>query len=94
MSNLQPILTRMAYVTTENTGGSLDVTGPEGQLQLRRADPHGVVLMFNGQQLSIHADLLPAIGRYFFGAAMALGMADTMNDGWDTPNGQQLVAGS
>lgn len=84
MSGIEPIMTRVAYVTTENTGGSLDVNGPEGQMQMRRADPHGVLIQFGpGVQLSVHKDLLPIMGRYFLAAALALGV--DINDGWDAP---------
>jgi hypothetical protein len=84
MARIQPIMTRIAYVTTENTGGALDVNGPEGQVQFRRVDPHGVVVQFGpGVQLSIHKDLLPLIGRFFLGAALLLDVP--INEGWDAP---------
>lgn len=91
MSNLHISMTRVAYVTTENTGGSLDIAGPEGIVQLRRVDPHGVILMFEGRQLSIRRELLPILGRFFYGASMALGDADKINDGWDSPEGTQAA---
>lgn len=78
---IDPIMTRVAYVTTEHTGGSLDVTGPEGQLQARRVDPHGVVLALGGQKLSVHKDLLPILGRFFLAAALLQGVE--INEGWD-----------
>lgn len=82
MSGIQPIMTRMAMVTTENTGLGLVLTGPEGQAQLRRVDPHGVVLQFGPDlQLSIHKDTLPIVGRFFLAAALSLGV--DINDGWD-----------
>ena len=81
MSGIEPIMTRVAYVTTENTGGSLDINGPEGQMQMRRIDPHGVVIQFGGQKLSVHKGLLPILGRYFLAAGLLLG--EDINDGWD-----------
>jgi hypothetical protein len=85
---IQPIMTRMAYITTTNTGGSLDVNGPEGQVQMRRIDPHGVVIQFGDQSLSIHKDLLPLIGRFFLAAGLILGV--DVNEGWD----QEQAGGS
>lgn len=79
---IQPIMTRIAYVTTEHTGGSLDVNGPEGQLQARRVHHLGVVLALNGQQLSVHKDLLPILGRFFLAAALLQGV--DINEGWDS----------
>jgi hypothetical protein len=81
MSGIEPIMTRVAYVSTEHTGGTLDVNGPEGQLQARRVDPHGVVLMLGAQSISVHKDLLPILGRFFFAAAMLQGVE--INEGWD-----------
>jgi hypothetical protein len=78
---IQPIMTRVAYVTTENTGGSLDINGPEGQMQMRRVDPHGVVLLLGGQQLSVHKGLLPILGRFALAAALLLG--EDINADWD-----------
>jgi hypothetical protein len=84
MPGIEPIMTRVAYVTTENTGGSLDVNGPEGQMQMRRADPHGVLIQFGPSvQLSVHKELLPIMGRYFLAAALLLGV--DLNEGWDAP---------
>jgi hypothetical protein len=82
VTGIQPIMTRVAYVTTENTGGALDINGPEGQVQLRRRDPHGVVIQFGpGVQLSIHKDLLPLLGRFCLAAALLQGV--DINEGWD-----------
>ena len=82
MTGIQPILTRMAYVTTKNTGGSLDINGPEGQIQMRRVDPHGVVIQFGPDvQLSVHKELLPIIGRFFYAAALLQGV--DINKDWD-----------
>lgn len=72
---------RVAYVTTANTGGSLDFYGPEGSAALRRVDPHGVLIVVRGQELSINKPLLPTIGRYFMAAAILLG--EDINEGWD-----------
>jgi hypothetical protein len=85
---VQPIMTRLVPVTTEHTGGTLDLTGLEGVAQFRRIDPHGVVMMFGGQQLSIPADVLPLVGRFFLAAAMVLGQDVTA--GWDA---EQEVSG-
>lgn len=82
MTSIQPIMTRVAYVTTGNTGGSLDINGPEGQIQMRRVDPHGVIISFGPDvQLSVHKELLPIIGRFFMAAALLQGVA--INEGWD-----------
>jgi len=82
VTTIHPIMTRVAYVTTKNTGGILDINGPEGQIQMRRVDPHGVVIQFGpGVQLSMHKDLLPLLGRYAFAAALLLGV--DINKGWD-----------
>jgi hypothetical protein len=82
MPDIQPIVTRMAMVTTENTGGALDITGPEGVAEFRRLDPYGVLIQFGpGVHLSVHKDLLPIVGRYFLAAAILLGV--DVNDGWD-----------
>jgi hypothetical protein len=81
MTGIDPILTRMAMITTENTGGSLDVTGFEGVLQARREDPHGVVILLGGQKLSIQKHLLPKVGRFFLAAAILLG--EDVNADWD-----------
>jgi hypothetical protein len=82
MPGIDPIMTRVAYVTTEHSGGSLDVNGPEGTLQARRVDPHGVVIMLGDRTLSIQKDLLPIMGRFFLAAALLLG--EEINAGWDT----------
>lgn len=81
MAGIDPIMTRVAYVTTENTGGSLDINGPEGQMQMRRVDPHGVVIQYGGRQLSVHKGLLPILGRFFLAAALLQG--EEINAGWD-----------
>lgn len=80
--SIQPIITRMAYVTTENTGGSLDIGGPEGTVQMRRVDPHGVVISFGPNiQLSVDKSLLPILGRFAFAAALLQGV--DINKDWD-----------
>ena len=90
MTGIQPILTRMAYVTTKNTGGSLDINGPEGQIQMRRVDPHGVVIQFGPDvQFSVHKELLPILGRFAFGAALLLGV--DINEGWDSDQSGGVV---
>jgi hypothetical protein len=81
-------MTRVAYVTTANTGDVLTVRGPEGLLQCKREDPHGVVMVLNGQTLSINKELLAIIGRYFLAAGILLG--EDVNANWDaeTQNAQ------
>jgi len=71
---LHPVVERLMYVSTAYTGGSMDVTGPEGVLQFRRCDPHGVVMMYGGKQLSIRKEDLITISRYFAAAGIILGM--------------------
>lgn len=84
MPGIHPVMTRYAYVTTANTGGSLEINGPEGQVQFHRVDPHGVVIQFGpGIQLSVHKDLLPLMARYLLGASLLLGV--DINEGWDAP---------
>jgi hypothetical protein len=74
-------MTRVAYVTTANTGDVLTVRGPEGLLKCKREDPHGVVMTLNGQTLSINKELLAVIGRYFLAAGILLG--EDVNLNWD-----------
>jgi hypothetical protein len=74
-------MTRVAYVTTANTGDILTVRGPEGRLECKREDPYGVVMVVNGQTLSLNKELLAVIGRYFLAAGLLLGQ--DVNAGWD-----------
>jgi len=71
---LHPVVERLMYISTAYTGGSMDVTGPEGTAQFRRCDPHGVVMMYGGKQLSIRKEDLITISRYFAAAGIILGM--------------------
>lgn len=71
---IHPVHHRLIAVSTEYTGGSLDLTGPEGQAQFRRVDPHGVIMMYAGRQLSIPKDELPTVGHFFLAAGMMLGV--------------------
>jgi len=71
---LHPVVERLMYISTAYTGGSMDVTGPEGVAQFRRCDPHGVVMMYGGKQLSIRKEDLITISRYFAAAGIILGM--------------------
>jgi hypothetical protein len=64
---------RVCYVDTDRTGGGIEVTGAEGTLRIRREDPHGVIMLFNGQQLSITKNALADIGKFFLAAAIKLG---------------------
>jgi hypothetical protein len=77
-----PGMTRVAYVTTANTGDTLTVRGPEGVFQCQRVDPHGVGIQLNGQVLSLNKELLAIIGRYFLAAGLLLGQ--DINAGWDS----------
>jgi hypothetical protein len=81
--SIRPSMTRVAYVTTDNSGGSCQIAGPEGQVQFHRVDPHGVVMQFGDLQLSIHKDSLPVLARYLNAAALLLGV--DINEGWDDP---------
>jgi hypothetical protein len=81
MSRLYIPQVRLLYLTTGNTGGSLDVTGVEGQAQFRRLDPDGVRMLYAGQYLSIDKDALPTVARFFGAAAVLLGV--DINEGWD-----------
>jgi hypothetical protein len=85
---IHPIMTRIANVDTSVTGGSMQLAGPEGTVQFHRVDPHGVVMQYAGQQLSINKELLPVLGRYAMAAALLLGV--DINEGWN----QEQVAGS
>lgn len=83
MPSIPPSMTRVAYISTDYTGGSLDLMCPEGMLQARRADPGGVLLQIGGVKLSIQKADLPAVGRFFLAAALMLG--EPINEGWDGP---------
>lgn len=78
---IHPIITRMALITTENTGGSLDVPAPEGVMQVRRVDPHGVRIEIGQEALSVKKENLAMMGRFFLAAALLLGQ--DINAGWD-----------
>lgn len=78
---IHPIMTRVAYITTENTGGSLDVPAPEGMMQVRRVDPHGVRIEIGQEGLSVKKENLAMMGRFFLAAALLLGQ--DINAGWD-----------
>jgi hypothetical protein len=80
---IHPAMTRILNITTTNTGGSLDVPCPEGTIQCRRVDPHGVIMMANGQQFSIQKNELAIMARFFGAAALLLG--EDINAGWDAP---------
>lgn len=74
-------ISRILYVTTANTGGSLDVPTAEGMIQARRYDPFGVQLMAAGQVFSIPKSELPLIARFYAAAAIRLDV--DLNQGWD-----------
>lgn len=81
MTQSQLPIIRMAWISTHHTGGSLDLPGPEGLLQVRRADPDGVILMLGTERLSIRKEDLPTIGRFFLAAGLMLGQ--DVNEAWD-----------
>lgn len=74
-------MTRIAYVTTANTGAQMTVTAPEGVIRLERVDPDGVVLSVAGNVYSISKDALPYLGRFFLAAGVSLGV--DINHNWD-----------
>jgi hypothetical protein len=74
-------LTRIAYVTTANTGAEATITTPEGTIQMTRFDPDGVILHVDGKTFSLSKDALPLLGRFFLAAALQLGV--DINAGWD-----------
>jgi hypothetical protein len=76
-------MTRIAYVTTANTGAQATVTAPEGVVVFERFDPHGVVLSVAGNVYSISKDALPYLGRFFLAAALELGV--DINASWNGP---------
>lgn len=81
MTNIHPIMTRVAYVTTENTGGSLDVPTPECVMKARRVAGGGVLVMVQDRWASIQSKDLAIIGRFFLAAALLLG--EDINKDWD-----------
>lgn len=74
-------LTRIAYVTTANTGASMNLAAPEGLVRFERVDPHGVVISVAGNVYSITKDALPYLGRFFLAAGLQLGV--DINANWD-----------
>lgn len=76
-------VTRVAYVTTENTGAECILNTGQGQIQLRRVDPHGVEMVVAGVPYGITSPNLPYVGRFFLAAAVRLGV--DINAGWDKP---------
>jgi hypothetical protein len=84
-------MTRVAYVTTANTGLGASLATVDGMIRLERADPHGVVIMAGGQSYRVDKASLPDIGRFFFAAALALGV--DINAGWDGPQDSGLPGG-
>ena len=77
---LQVTHSGLLYFTTENTGGSLDLTVPEGVAEVRRHNTDGVLWM-GPPQMSIQKDDLPAVARFFAAAAFMCGV--DINAGWD-----------
>lgn len=76
-------LARVLNVETDYTGSVCQLTGPEGSVVFGRVDPHGVVMEFNGQYLSIDKKNLPILARFFAAAGVLLGV--DINEGWDAP---------
>lgn len=75
--------TRMAWVTTENTGQYMEIRTAQGVIRLRRVDPHGVEVEFGGTAYGITAPHLAMVGRFFLAAGLQLGQ--DINEGWDQP---------
>lgn len=74
-----PIILKNMVISTEHTGGSLDVPGPEGMVQFRRMDPHGVLMVFNGKdKLSIKKEDVPIMAKFFAAAALLLGEGESL----------------
>jgi hypothetical protein len=84
-------MARVAYVTTANTGLGANINTPEGTIRLERADPHGLIITAGGQSYRLSKESLPYLGRFFFAAALQLGV--DINAGWDAPqdSGQGAV---
>jgi hypothetical protein len=80
-------LTRIAYVTTANTGAAATITTPEGTIKMQRFDPDGVLLQVDGKTFSLSKEALPFLGRFFLAAALELGQ--DINAGW----GQEQTGG-
>lgn len=74
-------LTRIAYVTTANTGAQMNLNAPEGVVRFERIDPHGVVISVAGNVYSITKEALPVVGRFFLAAGLSLGV--DINHNWD-----------
>lgn len=77
-------MTRVAYVTTEHTGGHMDINTAQGVIRLFTAQPDGVVVEAAGQTFNISKEGLALVGRFFLAAALNCGVAD-INEGWDQP---------
>lgn len=77
-------MTRVAYVTTEHTGGHMDINTAQGVIHLFTAQPDGVVVEVAGQTYNISKEGLALVGRFFLAAALNCGVAD-INAGWDQP---------
>lgn len=77
-------MTRVAYVTTEHTGGHMDINTAQGRLRFFTAQPDGVVMEAAGRPFNISKEGLVLVGRFFLAAALNCGVAD-INAGWDQP---------
>jgi len=81
------MLARQAWVDPSNTGAFMQIRTAQGLIELRRVDPHGVEVIFNGVAYGITAPHLAIIGRFFLAAGIALGQ--DINAGWDGPQHSQ-----
>jgi len=77
-------MTRVAYVSTEHTGGHMDINSAQGAIKFRTQQPEGVVMEVAGRTFNISREGLALVGRYFLAAALNCGVAD-INEGWDQP---------
>jgi hypothetical protein len=77
-------MTRVAYVTTEHTGGHMDINTAQGVIRLVTQQPDGVVVEAAGKTFNISKEGLALVGRFFLAAALNCGVAD-INADWDQP---------
>lgn len=77
-------MTRVAYVTTEHTGGHMNINTAQGVIKLVTQSPDGVVVEVAGRTYNISKEGLALVGRFLLAAALNCGVAD-INAGWDQP---------
>ncbi len=82
---------RKAWINTAGTGRGMEVRPPEGLIQMETREPHGVLILVNGKdKLSVSAESLPYMARYFWAAALLCGV--DLNEGWEgTQEGGPVV---